>query len=272
MPGVSFDMSKHSLATLAAVSAVALTAAGAHAGSPNLVVNGGFEMTTPDSAGYTSFEVDPDYNPHGATLVGWQTANSGIHGAFNILFNPVGATSVEPDTRYTPPKTSAFQYLWKLPSNPDPNGGNFIALDGDTQYNGPLFQTVHGLTAGDTYTLSFSWAAAQIVNRAGKTTEKLEVTFGGTTITTPTVANASKSATPWVTETYTVKATSANELLSFLSIGTPNGMPPLALLDGVSLTAGGVPEPSTWALMTLALGGVGVAARANRRRRLAVPA
>ena len=47
-----------------------------------------------------------------------------------------------------------------------------------------------------------------------------------------------------------------SEVLSFLAIGTPNGVPPFALLDGVTLTTA-VPEPSTLSLMVVGLLGLG---------------
>jgi hypothetical protein len=256
-------MSKRSLTILATMSIVSLAAAGAHAG-PNLVVNGGFEQHTADSSGYASFETDPDYNPGGGSLTGWTETNVGVNGAFNVLFAPSGATSVEPDTRFTPPRSGDVQYLWALPGNPDPNGGYFIALDGDTQYNGALQQTISGLTVGKTYALKFYWAASQFADRSGPTTEQLQIQFGDQSAATAVVDNASHSATNWMTENFTFKADSASALLSFLSVGTPNGLPPVALLDGVSVSA--VPEPSTWALITVALGGVGAAARARRRQ------
>jgi hypothetical protein len=53
-----------------------------------------------------------------------------------------------------------------------------------------------------------------------------------------------------------------------VSIGTPNGEPPVALLDSVSLTSG-VPEPNTWALMLIGFGGAGGMMRLSRRRALA---
>lgn len=55
----------------------------------------------------------------------------------------------------------------------------------------------------------------------------------------------------------------ATATLSFLAHGTPEGVPPFSLLDGVSGTA--VPEPATWALMVGGLGLVGGALRSRRR-------
>lgn len=135
-------------------------------------------------------------------------------------------------------------------------------MDGDPNYNGPLTQSIGGLTVGAKYKLTFDWAAAQYADRSGKTTEKLQVSFGGDTVTTDTVSNASHGATPWLTPSFTFTAGSKSEVLSFLSIGTPAGLPPVALLDGVSLTA--VPEPATWAFMLVGFGGLGAMIRRRR--------
>jgi hypothetical protein len=62
-----------------------------------------------------------------------------------------------------------------------------------------------------------------------------------------------------MTQTFTFTATAATELLSFLAIGTPNGVPPFSLLDGVSMTA--IPEPSSSLILA-----AGCAAMAGVRR------
>ena len=63
----------------------------------------------------------------------------------------------------------------------------------------------------------------------------------------------SRGFTGWMTGSMTFTATSASELLEFVSLGAPSGQPPVALLDGVSLTGltGAAPEPGTWAMMGL---------------------
>lgn len=52
--------------------------------------------------------------------------------------------------------------------------------------------------------------------------------------------------------------------LSFLAVGTPAGVPPFSLLDGVSMVA--VPEPQTWGMLGLGLGLVGFAARRRKAK------
>ena len=60
----------------------------------------------------------------------------------------------------------------------------------------------------------------------------------------------------------------ASELLEFVSLGAPSGQPPVALLDGVSLTGltGAAPEPGTWAMMGLGFAGLGLVAYRRRRK------
>ena len=89
---------------------------------------------------------------------------------------------------------------------------------------------------------------------------------------TSTVDVASRGFTGWMTGSMTFTATSASELLEFVSLGAPSGQPPVALLDGVSLTGltGAAPEPGTWAMMGLGFAGLGLVAYRRRRKALAI--
>lgn len=152
-----------------------------------------------------------------------------------------------------------------------PTGGNFVALDGAFQ-RGPFFTTVTGLIPGIQYDISFYWAAVQQRGYNGATTDRLDVNFGGaslgsgTTQSTSTVNLASHSFNPWQQVTFSFIPTTTNSVLSFLAVGSPDGLPPFALLDGVTITQ--VPElnasaagvPVVFAGLLLALGW-------NRRRR-----
>ena len=87
----------------------------------------------------------------------------------------------------------------------------------------------------------------------------MQVSFGNQTQTTAILNNASHGFTGWQTTTFTFTAQTANDVLSFLALGTPAGLPPFVLLDGVTGTA--VPEAATIGLMGLGLGLVAVARR-----------
>lgn len=145
---------------------------------------------------------------------------------------------------------------------PSPQGGNYLAQDGDSTHNVAITQTVTGLTIGQDYNVSFYWAAGQQHGFDGATTEKWQVTLGSQTQSTPVFSLATHGFSGWMQQTMTFTATSTSSLLSFLAVGTPNGLPPFALLDGVSLMA--IPEPGTYALVILALLGF-ILFRRNRK-------
>lgn len=231
------------------------------ANATNLVTNGGFETVAAGTPAQ-GFEVGTNYI-YGQAVTGWTSAAgsaTNTNNAFNILFNSATATTVSPNTRYTASETQTLALDHY--GGASPNGGNFMALDGDTQANGAFSQMINGLTVGSTYRLNFYWAATQFQNRVGETTERLDVTFGGDSFSTTTLVNPTHGWQGWFGVTHDFTATSTSQLLSFLSIGTPNGLPPVALLDGVSLTA--VPEPATWAMMLAGFGALGVAVRRRR--------
>jgi len=74
-------------------------------------------------------------------------------------------------------------------------------------------------------------------------TEQWQVTLGSETLFTPVEDNVSHGFSGWLFETMGFTAASSSEPLSFLSVGTPNGVPPFALLDGVTLSQSTAPEP-----------------------------
>jgi hypothetical protein len=249
---------------------------GASAHATQFVTNGNFSSVSTTSAS-GSFEFDPAAPSGAGTVTGWAVVNPAGETSYNILYNTSTATTGAPVTRFG---TSTAQGLWALPSNTASMGigSNFIALDGDrgdifgaNAVQGELQQQITGLTAGTVYTLTFDFAAGQLQSRTGATTEVLDVSMSGTHGTqsfqtdggTP-LADATKSATPWELETFTFTATDSTELLKFLSVGTPDGEPPMALLDNVSLV-NTVPEPATWGLMLLGVGAIGASLRMRRR-------
>ncbi|MGH8124731.1 MAG: hypothetical protein ACREPK_02625 [Rhodanobacteraceae bacterium] len=74
----------------------------------------------------------------------------------------------------------------------------------------------------------------------------------------------------WMHQSFTFTPNSDSATLSFLSIGTPGGLPPFAVLTGVSMTS--VPEPPALAMFGIGLLGLGlltVFARRRAQRRLA---
>lgn len=148
-----------------------------------------------------------------------------------------------------------------------PNNGVVIAADGDPDWAGSIEQTVNGLTPGDSYTLEFYWAGAQQQGFSGDTTERWDVTFGADMMSTATVNTPSQSFAGWQTSSMSFTATSSSQLLKFLAVGAPGGVPPWLLLSGVTLTPSGatnvVPEPGTYAF----IGGLVLTGAVYLRRR-----
>ena len=134
-----------------------------------------------------------------------------------------------------------------------PDGGNYVAIDGDPNFAVPLTQTVTSLNPGERYVITFYQAAAQQQGFDGATTERWSVTLGsGPAQLTTLMSNPNHGAVGWMKQTLTFTAANASELLSFVAVGTPNGLPPFVLLDGISIAVA-VPEPTTFALIGLGL-------------------
>jgi hypothetical protein len=241
---------------------------GAAAHATELVQNGGFEQLSVSAPTNQGFEYDPAYPATAGWVNNWTVVNAPGQAAYDILEATSTATTVQPLNRWSGPDNQA---LWALPSNTAAMniGNHFMALDGDPGGNGvigvqgPLQQMINGLTVGQLYTLTFDFAAGQLQDRTGDTTEYLAVSLGNETHNTDVLHDTSGSATPWEKETMSFTATSSSELLSFLSVGTPSGYPPIALLDNISIS---VPEPASWALMLVGVGALGASLRLRRRQ------
>lgn len=268
---------------LTALSAFALTLAigsSAHA-NLNLVKNGDFTQNTLPaglSPTWSGSEVDTAFGNMNA-VTNW-TSGTGLSGdvTYNIYFfgdgsEKGGATGKDAKSRWG-----------EVGQRPNANytgacnltgcGGAFMVLDGDPVASGPFSQTISGLVTNAFYTLTFDWAAGELQDRTGYTSEQLHVFLGTDEQSTGVYHNTASSTAPgsfsgWQQVSFTFKATGPTEVLKFLSDGAPaNNLPPVAFLDHVSLSM--VPEPATWAMMLVGFGGLGAALR--RRRSLAAAA
>ena len=225
-----------------------------------LVTNGGFETTTSG----------PGQLGNNTNATGWTNLHSspGVWG-YNFIFSPNTA-----DTTGSPGIYGAVS-LWG-PNNgsangltSSPNGGNFVAGDGAFQI-GAITQTINGLHAGNKYTVGFYYAGAQQHGFTGPNTEAWIVGFGSDpTQETPILSNSSEGFTGWRHESFTFTADGTSDVLSFLAAGTPNGVPPFSLLDGVSVNNASVPEPGSVTLLVSLvglIGGLGIRRFGNRSK------
>ena len=239
------------LTTLAlGLSAIALATA-ANAAPVELVTNG-------------SFEADAANNPsqiggNGNTgITGWTVNGNGTSYPLTWYF-PADTADNNRFTAeiYGPSRNYNNGYTLS------PDGGALVALDGAFTYQASLNQTLSGLTPGKQYNVRFYWAAAQQLGFTGATTEQFVVSLGNQSASTAVWRNPEAGFGGWFTENFTFTAQTANDVLSFLAVGTPDGQPPFSLLDGVSVTAA-VPESGTLAL--LGFGGFALAGVARRRK------
>ncbi len=229
------------ISVLAALLAVAALTSLANAAP--LVTNGSFELTTASTTTTFLFAGVSDWTNSdiGEALVQPSWFTNGY------LFPGVGLAGPFPQT--------------------SPDGGNFVLSDGDYHHS-PIWQTITGLTPGDSYQLTFYQALAQDtepnVTVPGPVTGQWQVSLGASVQFSPLMSanGATPTISSWQSESMTFTAQNASEVLSFFSVGT--GDPPMVGLDGISLVDT-TPEPG--AIWLMGLGAALFAWKLNSRRK-----
>jgi hypothetical protein len=245
------------LSAFAGVAAVLLTGATAKADPINLVQNGSFETTTAYTSNGTGTEIS------NSNLAGWNVSacvSSCDPNAPNNLFMFLAPTNVATNGVWNGNQGGPINF-WSTPGA-SPDGGNAITSDAATE-SGILSQTINGLKAGDTYTLSFYQATMQATDQKEPFSASWEVSLGNSADQfSTTMNNPGQASTGWVEDTMTFTATSAQEALNFFATTVGGDEPPFLLLDGVSLTdSTPVPEPASFGLAMVGLAGVYFASR-----------
>jgi len=165
---------------------------------------------------------------------------------YNVLPTDWASTSYAsidaPNTATTGPAVP----VWGPFPNP-PLGGNFLEDDGSSGLSTPVTQTITGLTAGQSYTLTFYQAGGQQYGESGQTNQYWQVTLGGDTQTSAVMAVPSQGVFPWEAQTLTLTADNTSDVLSFLAVGS-GGVPPMVFLADPDLESN-VPEPSAGLLL-----------------------
>lgn len=211
----------------------------------------------------TAIDRDPNRNgynfiaPFGDTLLKNFT-NNNIKASNAIALNRTGnGNAVNLYSSSTPIASPVAGATW------------YIAADAAFQ-EGAIEQTLTGLTIGQGYDVTFYQAAGQQAGFTGATTERWQVSLG-TSSKLSTLINLASEAnvTPWQKQTLSFTATTTSDVLSFLAVGTPAGLPPFSLLAGVSIAQNptAVPEPLTFLGTMTALGlGASLKSKLNKKK------
>lgn len=209
--------------TLLALGAAALSLWGtsAQALGLNLVQNSSFE----DNGGAGQFQgtdffiFTPVGGVPATSVSGWTVTGLGA-----------GIASIRDNKNLT-----QWPALASVPLPPTTSGAFYFQADGDTigHFNASISQIITTLIQGNTYQLSFDWAAAPFFPNT-LITSGWDITFGKDNDTVRAAAGPN-AFSGWTTYTKIFTATSPSQTLRFLSSGTPAGQPPFSLLDNVQL-------------------------------------
>jgi hypothetical protein len=210
--------------------AVSLSVAAGSAGAVT-IANGSMDHT--GGTNYLYF--------NGYIAPGWTQDNSGTN---------TSVYTTSPDI--FDPTMTAFSMAWIA----SPDGGKFAHMvawiDGENQEG--IYQTLTGLSVGTDYEISFWQSITDTSFTPSGILGQWQVRFGATTLySAPMAAPAATIPYGWELQSLTFTATAATQDLSFLAKSYDESEPVYIGLDGVSLRAVTLPEPSTTVLVGLGL-------------------
>jgi hypothetical protein len=251
---------RRALAVLFTLSSVALLTfvLGSSAAAAELIVNGDFSQFT---QGHTN-EVVQYGGP--AVLQGWNNTRPFVSAYGPNASELIGASGLSSNLYLWGPKNGSNNGFTDMsPSQISNPNANFLANDADPNFGGTLTQAVSGLHVGHQYTLSYNWGAEQYEGEYGAISAGWTVQLGSQLLVDGTIGSGLFASIPsqgfsgWMNESVTFTYNGSGNLLSFFATGTPSGLPPVALLDSVSLTDADAPEPATLLMAASGLLGLG---------------
>ena len=246
---------KHHFIVIAAAACAFLASTSASLAA-NLVQNGNFEQSTNGAGQFSSYAAQ-------TVVADWNTR------AYASIFTSGSADT----TGAYSPEFGFYLTLWGPAygvnnglTATSPDGGNFVGNDAnyaDGQYDvtAPIEQTINGLTPGQSYNVGFYYAYGVQYGHVRATTQQWSVSLGSETQSLPVYDLPKYSFSGWSHADLVFTATAVSEVLGFTASGGPTGSPPFALLDGVTMNAVSVPEPTAWTMMIVGLGLLGGFAR-----------
>ncbi|WP_341209579.1 PEPxxWA-CTERM sorting domain-containing protein [uncultured Sphingomonas sp.] len=253
------------------VGVVAIGATHAEGQTANLVKNGNFEDLT-NGFGQVVINGNGSQLTTGTNVTSatsWYAPRINGNGYPGLFFTDNG---VSRGYNYAYDTTNRYLFGTTSWDGTSSQGGSYLVMAAADYVTsvGTLSQKIDGLTVGQSYDLSFSWAAAESKSLYGSNEAayraSISAMIDGQTYATPTANVAAAGFGGWTTAVYSFTYRGGSDVLSFQAAGSPAYAQPMVLLDGVSLAlTPSVPEPATWAMMLIGFSMVAGVARYRRR-------